>query len=117
MKSVLKNMICRFLAIAIMMLPFQIGQAKMIGMDDLNSAVAVQADRTLVLNYLSRTGVANELSALGIDAQTATDRVAAMSDSEIAALAGKFDSAPAGGDGLIAVILVVFFIWYFAFRR
>jgi len=110
-------MICRFLAIALMMLPFQTGQASMIGTDQVNSAATVQVDRNVVLNYLSRSQTVNEFQTLGLDAQAARDRVAAMTDAEVSALAGKISAVPAGGDGLIALILVVFFIWYFAFRR
>ncbi len=120
MTSVLKNMICRFLAIALMMLPFQTGQASMIGTDQVNSAATVQVDRDLVLNYLSRSQVANEFQSLGLDPQAAKDRVAAMTDDEVSTLAGKINALPAGGDGgtgLIALVLVVFLIWYFAFRR
>ncbi len=117
MVSALKNITCRFLAIALMMLPFQTGQAKMIGMDQVNSAAAAQVDRNVVLSHLSRSQVVNELQTLGVDAQAAKDRVAAMTDDEVSALAGKINAVPAGGDGLIALILVVFFIWYFAFRR
>jgi hypothetical protein len=59
----------------------------------------------------------SELQALGLDAQVAIDRVAAMTDDEVSTLAGKISAVPAGGDGLIALVLVVFFIWYFAFRK
>ncbi|MBI4290214.1 MAG: PA2779 family protein [Betaproteobacteria bacterium] len=118
MTSVLKNMICRFLAIALMMLPFQTGQASMIGADQLSPPAAVQVDRDLVLNYLSRSQVVNEFQTLGLDAQAAKDRVAAMTDDEVSALAGKISAVPAGADGGLALlVLVVFFIWYFAFRR
>lgn len=116
MKSALTNMICRFLAITLMMLPFQVGQAGMIGADQINSAATVQVDRNVVLNYLNRSQTVNELQALGLDAQTAKDRVAAMTDAEVGTLAGKINAVPAGGE-LVALILVVFFIWFFAFRK
>ena len=117
MKSALTTMLCRFLAIALMMLPFQTGQASMIGTDQMNSAATVQVDRNVVLNYLSRSQTVNELQALGLDPQTAKDRVAAMTDDEVRSLAGKINTLPAGGDSLVLLILVVFVIWYFAFRR
>lgn len=117
MKSFLKNTLCRFMVIALMMLPFQTGQAGMIGADKVNAAAAVQADRNLVLNHLSRSQTANEFQSLGLDAQAAMERVAAMTDAEVSSLAGKIHAVPAGGDGLVLLILVVFFIWYFAFRR
>lgn len=112
-----KKMICRFMAIALITLPFQTGQASMIATDQVNTAATVQLDRTLVSNYLSRAETVNEFQILGLNAQDARDRVAAMTDDEVSTLAGKISAVPAGGDGLVLLILVVFFIWYFAFRR
>lgn len=117
MKSALTNMVCHFLAITLMIVPFQTSQAGMIGVDQVNSIATAQVDRNLVLSYLNRSQTVNEFQALGVDAQAAKDRVAAMTDEEISTLAGKINAAPAGADGLVAVILVVFFIWYFAFRK
>ena len=119
MNSAFKKMICRFLTIALITLPFQTGQASMIGTDQVNSAATVQLDRNIVLNYLSRSQTVSELQALGLDAQTASDRVAAMTDDEVSTLAGKISAATAGGDGtgVALVILVVFVVWYFAFRK
>lgn len=118
MKSIATNLICRFLVVALMMLPFQQAQAGMIGTDQLVSAATVQTDRNTVLNLLSRANTISEFQALRVDPQVARDRVAAMTDEEIHTLAGKLNAVPAGGDGGIALlILVVFFIWYFAFRR
>ena len=117
MQSTLKSMICRFMVIALMMLPFQSGQASMIGADQVNSTATVQLDRDVVVNFLSRAQTAQQFQSLGLDAQSAKDRVASMTDAEVSMLAGKIGAVPAGGDGLVLLVLVVFFIWYFAFRR
>ncbi|MDP1612422.1 MAG: PA2779 family protein [Sulfuritalea sp.] len=117
MNSTFKKLLCRFLAVALITLPFQTGQAAMIGTDQVTSAASVQADRTLVSSYLSRAQTVSEFQALGIDAKDARDRVAAMTDAEIGALAGQINALPVGGDGLVALVLVVFIIWYFAFRK
>ncbi len=120
MKSALTTMICRFLAIALMMLPFQTGQASMIGADQVNPAATVQVDRNVVLNFLNRSQTVNEFQTLGLDAKAASDRVAAMTDDEVSTLAGKIRAVPAGADGgtgLVLLVVVVFLIWYFAFRR
>jgi len=99
------------------MLPFQTGQASMIATDQVNPAASVQVDRNVVLNFLSRSQTVDQFQSLGLDAQTAKDRVAALTDDEVSKLAGQINAVPAGGDGLVVLILVVFFIWYFAFRR
>jgi hypothetical protein len=112
MSSTLKSFLCRVLAVAMLLLPFQTGQAGMIGADQAISAATVQVDRNVVLNFLSRSQTVNELQALGLDAQVARDRVAAMTDHEVGALAGKINALPAGGDaGLLVLILVVVLVW------
>jgi uncharacterized protein DUF6627 len=111
MKSALTQMLCRFLAIATMMLPFQSGQAGMIGTDQAASSAAVRADRDAVTGFLSRSQTVNQLQALGVDVQAAQDRVAALSDAEVGALAGKINALPAGGDvGLLVIVLLVLLI-------
>ena len=117
MTSVLKNLLCRFLAIAVMMLPFQTGQAGMIGADQAIAA-AVQLDRSVVANFLNRSQTVEQFQALGLDVQVARDRVAAMTDDEVGSLAGKVNELPAGGlVGLLLIILLVVLIWVVATRR
>ncbi len=122
MKTTLKSLICQILAVALMMLPFQYGHAGMIGTDQANAATVVQvqtnSDRSLVLEFLSRSQTANEFQAQGMDAETAKLRVAAMTDAEVAELAGHVSTLPAGADGgALLLVLVVVLIWWFAFRR
>jgi hypothetical protein len=118
MTSLSKNLLCRFLAIAMLMLPFQTGQASMIGADQVVSAASVQADRATVLNFLNRSQTEDQLQALGVDPQVARDRVAAMTDAEVGSLAGKVNEAPAGGVvGLLVVVLLVVLIIYVVQRR
>ena len=117
MTSTLKNLLCRFLAIAMLMLPFQTGQAGMIGTDQAIAAASSQTDRNVVLNFLNRSQTVNEFQALGLDAGAARDRVAAMTDAEVGTLAGKINAVPAGGDGVVVIILVALIVWYFVFRR
>lgn len=89
----------------------------MIVTDQVTSSVSAQADRKTVINLLSRAETVREFQSLGLDSKAAADRVAAMTDEEVSTLAGKINAFPAGGDGLALLVLVVFFIWYFAFRR
>ena len=119
MSYAFKKMLCRFMAVALISLPFQTGQASMIATDQVNTAATVQLDRTLVSNYLSRAETVNEFQILGLNAQDARDRVAAMTDDEVSSLAGKISAANAGGNGagVLLFILVVGAIWYVAFRK
>jgi len=108
--------ISRLLIALMIWMPYQIATAGMIGTDQVVASTS-QADRTTVLNFLSRSDVANQLQSLGIDPSTANDRVAAMTDQEVQSLAGRINSMPAGGTSTGAAILIIVLIaaavWWF----
>ncbi len=108
--------LCRLLIALMIWTPYQIASAGMIGTDKVVTSAA-QADRTTVLNYLTRGDVQNQLQAMGIDATTAKDRVAAMSDEEVRSLAGRINSMPAGAmsdaAAVLLIIVIAAAIWWF----
>jgi hypothetical protein len=116
MKNATLKMISRILIVSMMLLSFQTAQASMIGTDQAIAAASAQSDRTAVLNLLSRSEVSSQLQSLGLDPKTAQDRVAAMTDQEVHALAGKIDSMPAGamssGWGWTLAIIIAVVIFY-----
>ena len=113
MKSAWAKTICRLLVVLMVWTPYQVAQAGMIGTDQVTTTSS-QADRSAVLTFVSRADVANQLQALGLDASTAKDRVAAMTDAEVSYLAGRINSLPAGADtaGVILLILIIAAIWW-----
>ena len=120
MSSSMKKMTCRALIVSMLALSFQTANAGMIGADQAAAAGAAQTDRSMVLSYLSRAETAAQLQAQGIDPTMARERVAAMTDQEVQALAQDIQTAPAGamsGWGWLAVILIAAAIWYYAFRK
>ena len=114
----LKKMTCRGLIISMLALSFQTAGAGMIGADKAAPPTA-QQDRTMVLEVLARADTSSKLEAMGVDPNQARERVAAMSDTEVAQLAQDLRQAPAGADGgtVLAVVIIAAAIWYFAFRR
>ena len=110
------KIISRFLIALMIWMPYQIATAGMIGTDQVVASTS-QMDRTTVLNFLSRSDVANKLQSLGIDPATAKDRVGAMTDQEVQSLAGRINSMPAGGTSTGAAILIIVIIaaavWWF----
>jgi hypothetical protein len=66
--------------------------------------------RATVDAYLARADVAAELASLGVDPELARLRAAALSGSELEALAGRIQDAPAGGNGVIAVLGITFLV-------
>ncbi|MBV8030724.1 MAG: PA2779 family protein [Betaproteobacteria bacterium] len=113
----MKQIICRLLIVLMAWTPYQIAQAGMIGTDQVVASSA-QADRTTVLNFVSRSDVAGQLASMGLDPATAKDRVAAMTDDEVRYVAGKIDSMPAGANatGLVILIIIIAVIWW-AWKR
>lgn len=113
MSTFFVRLISRLLIVCLIGLPFQVS-AGMIGTDSVVSAAQAQVARATVLSQLSRADVAGQLQSLGITAQAATDRVAALTDTEVAKLAGQIDSLPAGADGTALVLLVLLgvLIWW-----
>jgi hypothetical protein len=70
------------------------------------------SERERVMTQLERPEVAQALEKMGIAADQAKARVAAMSEAEVHSLAGKLDALPAGGalsnqDFLIIIIIVL----------
>jgi len=107
------RLISRLLIVCLIGLPFQVS-AGMIGTDQAVSAAQAQAARATVLSQISRADVAGQLQSLGLTPQAAQDRVAALTDVEVAKLAVQMDSLPAGADGtgLLLLILVGVLIWW-----
>lgn len=117
MKSAVVRMICRFLIASLTVLSFGTANAGMIGVEQLASA---PSDRAAVLNLVSRSEVASQLQARGIDAQMAQARIASMTDQEVQSLKGQIDALPAGasdGGTIAAVIIIALVVWYVWFRR
>src|SRR6266496_191260 len=97
MRSATFRMICRLLIAPVMALSVQTARAGMIGADQASLAAAAQTERNTMLNALGRP--------------------AATSDEELDALAGKMNSLPVGGEGLVVVLLIVLLIVVLLRRR
>jgi cytochrome c553 len=115
MNRMINSTLCRTLIALMVWAPLHVAQAGMIGTEQVAST-AQHGDRTTVLNMLSRAEVASQLQALGIDPAQAKDRVQAMSDQEIATLANRLDSVPAGassGGAVLLIIIIAVAIWWY----
>ena len=114
MKSVAFRMLCRVLIVSLFATSFQPAMAGVIATDQ---AITTTNERAALIGTLSRSDVASQLLAQGVDTDAAKLRVASMTDQEVAALAGRIDSLPAGasssGTGWAVAIVAVLVIWYF----
>lgn len=87
-------------------------QAAQAGIVD--TAVVVQTTRdanlAAISAHLTREDVRAQLTRFGVEASAIDQRLATMTDTELAQLADRMDRAPAGGDGLLAVIGLTFVV-------
>jgi uncharacterized membrane protein len=114
----MKALMCRLLIALMIWTPYQVATAGMIGTDQVVQSSA-QMDRSTVLGFVSRADVASQLQAYGLDAATAKDRVAAMTDQELRYLAGQIESQPAGANntGAVLLIIIIIVIVWWAWKR
>ena len=115
MKNIFARYICRMLIVCMAAFPFST-YAGMVGTDQVVAAAQSQGARDKLRDLISRSDVRNQLQNLGISPTAAQARVSAMTDAEVASLAGQIDSLPAGGASgwaIVAVLLVVGLIWYY----
>lgn len=80
--------------------------AGMIGTD----AVTAAASRDRIGAALARDDVRVRLEASGVRPDEVRARVNALTDDEAAQLAQQLDNLPAGGDGLVGAIVLVFIV-------
>ncbi len=92
-------------------LPFS-AQARIVATEEIAAPVASltgSVTRDKVNQFLVRDEVRQAMLGQGVTPQAAMDRVAAMSDAEVAQLAGRVDQAPAGGD-VLGILFTVFIV-------
>ncbi len=83
-------------------------QAAMISSEQVIASQTVQHDRERLRAMFERADVREQLLARGVDANAAKARVDALTDNEVAGIAGKLDSLPAGGHFLIDTLVFIF---------
>lgn len=93
-----------------MVLQAPAASAGVIGTGDYLSATDRLAQIASVQATLARADVRAELERFGVNPDDAAGRVAALTDSELADVAARVDTLPAGGDGVIAVVGILFIV-------
>jgi hypothetical protein len=81
-------------------------QAEIVATETLAATSAASPDRERLAALLARDDLRAQLEAKGVRAADVQARVDALSDDEVAQLAGRIDSLPAGGDVIGAVVFV-----------
>lgn len=85
-------------------------QAAMVGTDTVIQAEQVQLDRAQILDRLQSEDAKQALSTLGVDAAQIEDRVASMTNAELAEFNAQLNELPAGGLGIFGIIFFVLLV-------
>ena len=89
-------------------------RAEMISADRLSEQSQAEQDRAKVQSFVDRANVKERLQAMGVSGLVAKDRVAALTEEEVHALAQRIDGMPAGGalsnNDLILILLIAILV-------
>jgi hypothetical protein len=94
-----------------MLMPVMGTQAAMLGTDTLITATQSQQSITELQQLLEREDAQQQLLALGVSPDQVKERVASLSDSELARINQGINTLNAGGDSVLGVLLVVFIVF------
>jgi hypothetical protein len=112
MKSKSGKFVNAVLLAAALALPLQQARAEIVSTREVAGAAQSATNRERVLEVVGRAEVEEGLVALGVDAQAAKARVAALTEDEVNTLAGKLDNLPAGArlnhtEFVLLIILII----------
>ena len=107
MTLVLRRTVARLLILCTLAMSFHApAQAALVGTD----AAIAPGLRERLVSALERVDVRERLQAYGVSPLEVQDRMAAMTDDELAQLGAGLDSLPAGGDSIIGAIVFIFLV-------
>lgn len=112
-RSGFKSFVALLSAFAIFFVGFSsVASAGVIATQQVLSAQQADLDRATLQQYLDNEQVSAKLLALGVDRAEVEQRIAAMTDQELAQFNSQLDQLPAGGDvlGIIVLFLIIFII-------
>jgi hypothetical protein len=112
MSSQLFRLTARLLIVALLALhlPMRGANAAMLGTETAIDQTQATQNRERVEAFMARGDVQTQLEKMGIKADDAKSRVAAMTDDEVNQVAGKIDQLPAGGIQVWAIILIILIV-------
>lgn len=93
-------------AMTFLSMPLGVAHASLIGSEAIVAAETNAANRQVVDAFLQRQDVRDQLQTMGVSPSEAEARIAALSDAEVAKIAGTLPTDPAG-EGALGVIIGV----------
>lgn len=86
-----------------------LARGAIVGTEEVLATETTGSKRDRLHQFLARDDVRQGLMKQGVEVATARERVVGLTDSEVSALVGRVDQAPAGGD-VVGVIFTVFIV-------
>jgi len=99
------------LSALLMLMPVMGTQAAMLGTDTLITTVQSQQSIAGLQQLLEREDAQQQLLALGVSPDQVRERVASLSDSELARINQGIDTLNAGGESVLGILLVIFIVF------
>lgn len=99
--------------------PVGFARAALVSTDVVLEQETVAAQRDAVETFLSRGDVRRQMIEMGVDPAEAEARVGSLSDAEVARLAARIETAPAGqavGSAVILLLVIVLIILLWPFN-
>lgn len=99
---------------AAMLIVSPLARAEIVDTQDLATQSQTEQDRAKVQSFVERATVKEKLEAMGVAGLLAKDRVAALSEQEVHALAERIDAMPAGGSlsqmDMVVILLIAILV-------
>lgn len=99
------------LSALLMLMPVMNVQAAMLGTDTLITAAQSQQSIAELQQLLDREDAQRQLLALGVSPDQVRERVASLSDSELARINQGINTLNAGGESVLGILLVIFIVF------
>lgn len=99
------------LSALLMLMPVMNVQAAMLGTDTLITAAESQQSIAELQQLLDREDAQRQLLALGVNPDQVRERVASLSDSELARINQGINTLNAGGESVLGILLVIFIVF------
>lgn len=120
MKWLVRFMLCWMISFTLIELPMMKSAyaGNMITTSTVVDQMSRAQDQQRVAEFMNRQDVQDQMVKLGVSPDEAQKRVASLSDRELRKVAGEIEQQQAGGSifGILALVLVVILIIYFAKR-
>ncbi len=109
---ILKKTTAALLAASLLGTAVAPAQAAMVGTAQAIAAQQGALDRARFASLLERADLQAQLAAMGVDVQAARERVAGLTDAEVARLNEQVGELPAGANSALGIVVLIFLILF-----